>query len=342
MFLRRSLVLVLGFGALTAVYSATNVPRQTARSQAATPLNPHGVIGNETCVKCHASEVNVWKRTPHAKTFDELHRRPEAKQIAAKLGLRSIKHDGRCVNCHYTPQAQPGGDVHVIAGVSCESCHGGAKNWVDGHHDYGGESITRLTESPAHRSDRINRSIAAGMRNPANVYLVAQSCLRCHTTADEQLVNVGGHSVGSLEFDFVSWSQGMVRHNFVRSDGKSNEASSQPRLRLMFVAGIMAELEAGLRATAAATEKAKYGITAAQRTARAAKKLSSIATKIRSTHVDQALAVFSRISLKLNNGPELTAAADQIAAIGYEMAATETGESFAALDRFVPQPSQYK
>lgn len=342
MVLRRGLILAGAFCVLTTVYSATATPRSTKALSPATPLNPHGVIGNQTCVKCHASEINVWKSTPHSRTFDELHRRPEAKQIAAKLGVRSVKHDGRCVHCHYTPQTQSTGDVHVIAGVSCESCHGAAKNWIDQHHDYGGESITRRTESPAHRQHRIAGSIAAGMRNPANVYLVAQSCLRCHTTADEQLVNVGGHSVGSLDFDFVSWSQGTVRHNFVRTDGRSNDASPQPRLRLMFVAGIVAELEAGLRATAAATQKATYGITAAQRTARAAKKLASIAQKVDSSHVDRALAVFSGVSLKLNNRPELTRAADQIAQIGIEMAATETGDSFSALDRFVPRPNQYK
>jgi hypothetical protein len=75
-------------------------------------------------VKCHAAEAKVWQQTPHAKTFDQLHRRPEAKQIAAKLSLRSIKHDGRCVACHYTQQKDDSDSVHAVAGVSCESCHG--------------------------------------------------------------------------------------------------------------------------------------------------------------------------------------------------------------------------
>jgi Cytochrome c554 and c-prime len=342
MMFRRSFALFSLFFILTAVYSAAASNSVSSTPSQASPLNPHGVLGSDSCVKCHASEINVWKLTPHWRTFDELHRRPEAKQIADKLGLQSIKHDGRCVSCHYTPQAQPAGDVHVIAGVSCESCHGAAKTWLDRHHDYGGDSITRLTESSEHRRARIADSVAAGMRNPANVYLVAQSCLRCHTTADEQLVNLGGHSVGSLEFEFVSWSQGTIRHNFVRSDGKSNDVSSPERLRVMFVAGILAEVEAGLRATAVATEKATYGITAAQRTARAAKKLQSIGAKVDSQHVAQALDVFSKVALKLNNGPELTQAADQIARIGIEMGEVETGAGFAALDQFIPQPNQYK
>jgi hypothetical protein len=345
---RRSFALVSLFVLLGSVYVLGTMYSAAASNfvspspTQALPLNPHGVLGNESCVKCHASEINVWKLTPHSRTFDELHRSPEAKQIADKLGLQSIKHDGRCVNCHYTPQTQPTGDIHLIAGVSCESCHGAAKTWLDRHHDYGGESITRLTESSQHRQMRITDSIALGMRNPANVYLVAQSCLRCHTTADEQLVNVGGHTVGSLEFEFVSWSQGTIRHNFVRSDGTHNAVSSPERLRVMFVAGIMAELEAGLRATAVATEKATYGITAAQRTARAAQKLESIGAKIGSAHVAQALDVFSIVALKLNNGAQLAQAADQIALIGVAMGEVETGAGFAALDPFIPQPNQYK
>jgi len=308
----------------------------------AQPADPSKVLGNESCVKCHTPALDIWRRTPHAKTFDELHRRPEAKQIAAKLNLRSIKHEGRCVACHYTQQHQPGGDVHAIAGVSCESCHGAAKDWLDLHHDYGGEGLTRLDETPQHRLQRIDASIESGMRNPTNVYLVAQSCLRCHTTADEELVNVGGHSAGSLDFEFVSWSQGTIRHNFVASDGKQNAVRSPEKLRVMFVAGMIAELEASLRATALATEKATYGVTAAKRAARAAARLRSVDEKVDSQTLEQILVVFDAVTLKLNNQIQLDTAADQIAALGYRFAQEETGENFSALDTFIPSPDRYK
>jgi hypothetical protein len=315
----------------------------SAAGAAAVPVDPHLVIGSETCVKCHAGEVKVWQSTPHHRTFDELHRRPEAKEIAAKLGIRSIKHDGRCVTCHYTQQAEANtGNVHAIEGVSCESCHGAAKHFLDVHHDYGGEHVTRAMESPQHRNERLRRSIQLGMRNPVNVYLVAQSCLRCHTTADEQLVNVGGHSTGSLEFEFVSWSQGTIRHNFVRTDGKQNDPSSIGRLRLMFVSGMIAELEAGLRATAVATEKAKYGITAAQRTARAGKRLESVSQKVSSPHINEILKVFSGVQLKLNNREELTGAAEAIATLGYLFAAETDPNSLTTLDAFIPPSDRWK
>jgi hypothetical protein len=321
--------------AMTVGAASPSVP-STIAPGIATAADPQLVLGNDACVKCHAAEIQVWKQTPHAMTFDALHRLPEAKKIAANLGLRSIKHEGRCVACHYT-QKIDAGNPHVIAGVSCESCHGAAKNWVDLHQDYGGEGITRLTESPAHRASRVANAVAAGMRNPINAYNVAQSCLRCHTTADEELVNVGGHSAGSLEFEFVSWSQGTILHNFVQSDGKANLPSSPERLRVMFVAGMIAELEASLRATAVATEKATYGITVARRGARSVKRLASVASKIDSPILDEILAVANGVTFKLNNQSKLTAAAEKIAVLGHQFAEVTGGESLVALDKFIPK-----
>ncbi len=221
----------------------------------------------------------------------------------------------------------------------------GRKALLEAHHDYGGEGITRLTESPEHRQQRLAKSIALGMRNPHNVFLVAQSCYRCHTTADEELVNVGGHSTGSLDFELVAWSQGTVHHNFVRTDGKQNIQSSPERLRYMFVAGVMAEVESSLRGVAAATEKATFGLTVAKRAARAGARLQSLAAKIDDPRVNEAAEVFASVKIKLNNREQLLAAADRIAKLGYEFAATESSPEAATmqvklqtLDRFLLIP----
>jgi len=339
--------LVLSFGILTSIAQgvvAANPSRESDAAETpsiAVPANPDEVLGNDSCVKCHAKEMETWKRTLHARTFDELHRRPEAKQIAEKLGLRSIKHERRCAACHYTEQVDPQGLHHAIAGISCESCHGAAKRWLQVHHDYGAEGITRLTETPAHRQQRLTESMAAGMRNPVNVFLVAQSCLRCHTTADEELVNVGGHSAGSLDFEFVSWSQGTVRHNFVRGDGESNVANDSERIRIMFVSGIIAELEFSLRAVAAATQKDTYGLTVAKRAARAGARIKSVSDKVESSHLKEVVSVFDGVTLKLNNADQLLAAADQIAKWGIQFAA-DPSTDLSSLDPFIPSSDRYK
>lgn len=315
-----------------------NDPRNSAID---IPLSPNKVVGTEACSKCHAAEINVWKQTPHHETFLTLHRKPQAQQIADKMGIASFKHDSACIKCHYSMQDH-GGSLEPIAGVSCESCHGAAKGWVDLHHDYGGPGVKRDQETAEHRHARLVASMNAGMRNPVNVYLVAQSCYRCHTVPDEKLVNVGGHVAGSTSFELVAWSQGKVRHNFVRTDGKVNEPSSPERLRLMFVAGMIADLEFSLRATAQATVKENYGVTSASRAARAAKRLAAAQEKLNSPALSEVLQVFQSVQLKLNNREQLVQAADQIAQIGIRFAGTPTAPDLSAIDPFIPKPDQWK
>src|SRR5882757_4431492 len=75
------------------------------------------IVGPDQCAKCHQPEVQQWIRTPHFATFDSLHRKPRAKEIADKLGVQSIKRSDICTQCHYTIQNQEGHD-RVVAGVS--------------------------------------------------------------------------------------------------------------------------------------------------------------------------------------------------------------------------------
>ena len=298
------------------------------------------VVGYQACTKCHAAEENVWKQTPHCMTFETLHRTPAAQEIVDKLGLRSVKRNDECIRCHFNHQ-EVDGRVRITGGVTCESCHGAAKDWLESHADYG-PGATRETESAEHRSERIQRAIAAGMNNPANLYLVARQCLACHTTPNERLVNVGGHNAGSRDFELVAWSQGMVRHNFVRSGGKENLESDKNRLRLMFVVGVMADLEASLRATAAATEKATFGFVAAERAALQKKRLYAIAQVVDNAAIARANAAATSVQLKLNNREALVAAANVVGNAAYELADAEDGSNLAAVDPLVPKPDQYR
>jgi len=303
--------------------------------------DPAEVMGDQACAKCHDHEIQQWKGTPHYETFDTLHRRPEAKEIAKRLGLRSVKRNDTCVQCHYTRQLVDE-RVRIVAGVSCESCHGAAKAWITLHSDYGSPNATKESETPEHRQQRVEQSLAAGMNNPVNLYLLARQCLACHTAPDEKLVNIGGHKAGSTEFELVSWSQGMVRHNFLASGGQLNQPSSPERLRVMYVVGVMADLEASLRATALATEKQTFGITAAQRAARLKKRLYEIGQLVDNQHLHQALDIVMAVQLKLNNSAALSGAADEVGWAANALAQSESGESLAPIDSLLPSPQQYK
>jgi hypothetical protein len=313
-----------------------------AMAQSPNECDPAKVITSETCAKCHANEYNVWKSTPHFRTFDTLHRAPQARSILDRMGIKgSIKRSGICIDCHYTPQLQED-KLKPVSGVSCESCHGAAQDWVTIHNNFGGPGITRAQEPETHRLERITASVELGMRNPRNLYLVARSCLACHTVPNEDLVNIGGHTAGSEAFEMVSWSQGMLRHNFVRSNGQANETSAPQRLRIMYLAGLIADVEFSLRATARATERGVYGHAVAARAARNAMKLYQIQQQLQHPLLEEILIAFSKVELKTNNAAELNAVADQIQQCGQQLATQIEGNQLAFLDSQIPDASQYK
>ncbi len=303
--------------------------------------DPTKVMTYKACAKCHANEISVWRQTPHFRTFEELGRRPEAKQICSNLGLRSVKRSDVCIDCHFTVQ-ETGGKAKPVSGISCESCHGASEDWLTAHNDYGGPTETAETESPEHAIERLATATEYGMRNTRNLYAIASSCLNCHTVPNEELVNVGGHTAGTEDFELVSWSQGKVRHNFLRTDGQSNARSDSNRLRVMYVVGLIADLEHSTRATANATTKSTYGTKVANRAARTAVKLYEVQQKIQSPDVQAALEAFAGAELKINNYDALTSIADQIQSAGEQFSDSVDGSQLEAVDAMLPDPSQYK
>ncbi|QDU80574.1 Cytochrome c-554 precursor [Polystyrenella longa] len=304
-------------------------------------IDPVKVVGHEECARCHLAEVATWKQTPHSLTFEELHRKPEAQQIAERMGERSIKRGKLCIQCHYTEQ-QSGSRTKAVSGISCESCHGPAQDWISLHNDFGGAGASRESETEAHQKERLDTCLRLGMRNPENLYLVARSCFNCHTVPQEKLVNVGGHKAGSSDFELVAWSQGLVRHNFLRSNGANNQASAQARLRVMYVVGLLTDLEYSLRSLGNATEFNQFALSNALRIARLRKRVQKVKDAIDHPTFQQAWTIATTVELKLGNEQALREAADQLAALTHEFAQGESGESLEAIDPLLPTPDQYK
>jgi hypothetical protein len=304
----------------------------------AQPPDPAKVKGPEACGECHTAEVDAWKGTRHYDTVNSLHRRPKAQEIATKLGISTIKRESLCVNCHYTERAK-GSGKEAIAGISCESCHGAGKDWIDIHGDYGGKNVTRENETPAHRKQRLEQSTAKGMLRPDMIFAVAGRCFQCHTVPNERLVNVGGHKPGS-EFELVAWSQGEVRHNFKRGD--NNPESPPERKRIMYVVGQGLALEANLRGVSKATEKATFATEMAKRVVAARENLKKINGLVRIAEVEQMIATAEQAQLKLKNEAELIKAADEVVRAVQKFAANSDGKKLAALDPLLPNRNQYK
>jgi hypothetical protein len=319
-------------GMTTVLLCAFGSGRLLAQSQVH-QMDPAKVVGAQKCGECHKYEVEAWKLTPHFKTFNEMHRTPEAAKIAAAMNIKRVKSESLCLTCHYTVQKK-GGEEEVISGVSCESCHSPALDWLNLHND------KKLSRDQKHA-----KSQAAGMLRPDDVYSVAANCYQCHLVPNEKLVNVGGHSAGTPGFELVAWSQGMVRHNFLLEDGsegKVNKTDSQNRLRMLFVTGKILDVEFSLRGVASATQKATYAVTMARRVADARKQLAEIQKLAPTDEVAAISEIATGVALKLNNEAELTAAADKVAALGKKFAAAETGDKLAGVDPLIPKPDKYR
>ena len=239
---RWSLALTLAAGAV--VSPASDPPAATEAAA--------GVVGPGACAECHASAHEVWQASTHFTNSKTLSRSDEAKAIGKALGIRRIKADERCTSCHFTLQSSDSGRIKATTGVSCESCHGPAADWLDPHADFGPDASNAEEESEAHRLERRRRCREAGLVSPRSVYELGARCYSCHSIDDSELVTAGGHPTGA-GFELVAWSQGEIRHNFHQDGSGENTESPVERRALMYVVGRALELEHALLALERAT-----------------------------------------------------------------------------------------
>jgi hypothetical protein len=309
-----------------------------AADSAAAP-EPAKVKGPNACAECHKQETEAWKETHHFKTFRELPRNDKAKQIADKMGVKRIRAEGLCLNCHYTSQEKDG-KLEPVAGISCESCHSAGQDWLKIHSEWSGK--TEKTETKAEAEARWKLAEAKGMIRPANLYRLAQNCLGCHVVPQEDLVNKGGHPAGSA-FELVSWSQGEVRHTTWHSKGKDNVAADAKRKRMLYLVGLGVELETGIRGVARATARKTYAFEMAKRVDRARKQLDAAAKAVPGVPEIAQMVKFSySAGLKLNNDRFLTAAADGVSKQLTSITEKYDGSTMAGLDSLIPGPDKFK
>lgn len=298
-----------------------------ARAQDYYRSDPAKIAGAEHCAECHAPMVEAWKLTHHYDTFNTMHRRPEAHAIASKMGLRRIKDESLCLRCHYTSQQQDDGSVKVISGISCESCHGAALDWIKVH-------------SAKDDPHRLAKAAKLGMLQPADIYHVAANCFSCHTVPEEKLVNVGGHKAAS-DFELVSWLSGEVRHELQASAGKVNAAIPQARQRVLYVVGRSLDLEFSLRGLAKATADGVYAQSMINRVNQAKGHLAELEKATQLAEVQAMLDAVNAGDLKPGNEANLDKIADLVSANAIKLAGAGDGSQWAAVDPLIPGPDKY-
>ncbi|MGD8396265.1 MAG: multiheme c-type cytochrome [Candidatus Eiseniibacteriota bacterium] len=296
-------------------------------------LDPARVVSAERCNACHGTAYNVWKKTKHATSYDTMHKREAAERIAAAMDERLIKRESVCIQCHYTPEVKRG-TLRAQAGVSCESCHGSARDWINIHNNYG-EGETFETESPEHRAMRIRESKANGMRRPSEIYPVAASCFRCHTVPNERLVNVGGHSSGA-DFELVERVK-QIQHNFLQSllhgTGEDNADPTQEHKRLLYVTGRALDLEYTLRAISAATEDGIYLKALSRRLRNARRALSALEPHV--AEAGEMLGLSRDLSVAPNQADQFLDAASRVQTLTRAFLDRADGTGLEAIDPII-------
>jgi len=302
-------------------------------------IDPAKTVGPNACAECHKQEAADWKGTHHFKTFREMPRNAEADKIAEKMGVRRIKSESLCLNCHFTIQ-QKNDKKEPISGISCESCHGAGKDWIKVHSGFSGKK--EQTETKAEEEARWKLAESKGMIRTRSLYQLATNCYSCHVVPQEDLVNKGGHRAGSA-FELVSWSQGEVRHNTWYSKGKENVPASAARKRMLYLVGLGVELEIALRAVGKATVRKPYAFEMASRADRARKQLAAAAKAAPKVPEITKIVEFAySAGLKLNNERYLTTAADGVSKQLASLTENYDGSTMAGLDSMIPGPDKFK
>ena len=205
-------------------------------------------MGVATCAtsQCHGSAIprdgsNVmqneyvtWTQDdPHSKAYEVLSN-DQSKAIASRLGLRAANTAKICLDCHTdnVPDKRRGERFQISDGVGCESCHGGAENWISTHHN-------ALVVSHAD-------NVAAGLYPTENVAERSTLCLSCHLGTRDKFathrIMAAGHPRLAFELDtFTELWRTAGRQPHYRVDSDYRERKGNASHSYTWAAGLLAE-----------------------------------------------------------------------------------------------------
>ena len=152
----------------------------------------HGGIQPRSVTKVLQNEYSTWVTSDkHAHAYTAL-TESLGKQIAVTLKLGPAEKAQRCLICHAlsVPMSEQARQFDIAEGVSCESCHGPASQWIGPH-----------IQADAQHS----KMVALGLYDNRNLVLRTERCLTCHLGApgmsvDHELI-AAGHPDLRFELD---------------------------------------------------------------------------------------------------------------------------------------------
>ena len=213
-----------------------------AQESSAHPIQHDGfkILGASTCEQCHKNghfspshtvagyEYTIWaNQDPHSCAYASLFKE-QSLAIARNLKLKVPPHkNDLCLNCHATnashEQLVPNSKHTLTDGVGCESCHGGADQWIVAHTLSSWKSC-----SPSQKS-------AMGFVDTDNIAIRTSKCVECHVGSPGRDVNhdliAAGHP--RLYFEMAAYQAKMPRHWSRAKDLAINGAATEYKLWLV-------------------------------------------------------------------------------------------------------------
>lgn len=140
----------------------------------------------------------IWAtKDKHNKAYTTLTKK-ESAAIVQKMKLAKATEEPRCLVCHALKlskeQLVPRAKYDVADGVSCDSCHGPAEKWLDGH------------DKGARGGWPHEKSVSLGMYDTKDVLFRAELCVSCHLEIEADMV-AAGHPTMIFELDSFSRNQ---------------------------------------------------------------------------------------------------------------------------------------
>jgi len=148
--------------------AALLLPLAAGNAPAQDVLGPGGCYN----AKCHVTQGSWWESDPHRNSLSKFYGFPQFLQMAERYGIAvddvQALND-KCHSCHATvavPQEAPD------FGVSCESCHGPGRSYLESHQR---EGFLAGTD---------------GLAKLADMDVRADTCVRCHFCTDQKLLDL--------------------------------------------------------------------------------------------------------------------------------------------------------
>lgn len=167
----------------------------------------HGKLAPQPGKHVALNEFRTWTQEDrHSQAYRTLEL-PEAKRIAANLGLPNATAAKICLDCHAdnVPADKRGPKFQMTDGVGCEACHGGSEKWIETH----------AAESATHKDN-----VARGMYPTEQPLKRVQVCLSCHLGTKDQFAThtIMGAGHPRLSFELEAYTANQPAHFTVDAD----------------------------------------------------------------------------------------------------------------------------